>query len=140
MLPACYLVASVYVLFAQLRKQKQYAKTVAIIYKNNEFKNYSAQAKLENLTNNTKEIYKLVIQIFEKSYKKDPIRLIGIRLADLSAQKNIQINLFAQEQENTKEDEMQKTIDQINEKFGKSLITPASLKIIGTSKTKNRYK
>ncbi len=124
----------------QLRKQKQYAKTVAIIYKNNEFKNYSAQAKLENLTNNTKEIYKLVIQIFEKSYKKDPIRLIGVRLADLSHEKNTQITLFDQEEEQKEEDDIQKTIDQINEKFGKSLITPASLKIIGTSKTKNRYK
>ena len=33
-----------------------------------------------------------------------------------------------------------KTIDEINNRFGKSLIKPASLKIIGESRSKNSYK
>lgn len=126
----------------QLRKQRQYTKTVAITYKNNQFNKYSAQAKLENPTNNTKEIYKLVISVFNKSYKNDPIRLIGIRLADLTDKKESQLTLFDNEEkeEIEKYDEVQKTIDQINEKFGKSLIAPASLKVIGTTNYKSKYR
>ena len=126
----------------QLRKQKQYTRTVAVIYKNDQFNNYSSQAKLKNPTNNTKEIYKLVIEIFKKSYKKDPIRLIGVRLADLSSTKESQLTLFDDNENDDieKDNEIQKTIDNINEKFGKSLIAPASLKIIGTAKTKKQYK
>lgn len=125
----------------ELRNQKQYAKTVAVIYKNNQFKNYSAQSKLPHQTNSTKEIYKLVVEIFDKSYKKDPIRLIGVRLADLSETKKRQMTLFEQELESEeKEEEIQKTIDNINKKFGKSLIAPASLKIIGNPKSKRNLK
>lgn len=118
----------------QLRKHEQYAKTVAVIYKNNQFKSYSAQTKLNNPTNNTKEIYKAVIEVFDKNYKKDPIRLIGVRLADLSDNKDKQLSLFDEEVQEEADTEIQKTIDDINQKFGKSLITPASLHLIGKKK------
>lgn len=125
----------------QLREQKQYAKTVAIIYKNNQFQNYSSQAKLQNPTNNTKEIYKLAVEIFDRSYKKDPIRLIGIRLADLTASKEKQLTLFEEEKDyDVEEEEFQKTIDDINKKFGKAILTPASLKMIGESNSKRAIK
>jgi DNA polymerase-4 len=125
----------------ELRKQKQYATTVAVIYKNSDFRSYSAQSKLKNPTNSTKEIYKLVLEIFDKSYKKDPIRLIGVRLADLKEKKEKQMNLFEEEtNEEEKEEEIQKTIDDINQKFGKSIVSPASLKVIGTKDTKHNLK
>lgn len=127
----------------QLRQQKQYAKTVAIIYKNNKFCNYSAQAKLPSPSNNTKDIYKLAIEIFEKSYKKDPIRLIGVRLTDFSDKKEKQLSLFDEEEqsEESESDNIQKTIDIINEKFGKSIVGPASLKLMSkTSSNKNKLK
>lgn len=125
----------------ELRKQKQYAKTVAVIYKNNSFRNYSAQSKLPYPTNSTKEIYKLVIEIFNKSYKKDPIRLIGVRLADLQETKERQLTLFEENTiEEAQEEEIQKTIDDINQKFGKSIVAPASLKIIGNPKSKRNMK
>ena len=125
----------------ELRKQKQYATTVAVIYKNSDFRSYSAQSKLKNPTNSTKEIYKLVLEIFDKSYKKDPIRLIGVRLADLKEKKEKQMNLFEEEtNEEEKEEEIQKTIDDINQKFGKSIVSPASLKIIGNPKSKRNLK
>lgn len=125
----------------ELRKQKQYATTVAVIYKNNEFKNYSAQAKMPYPTNSTKEIYKLAVKIFNKSYKKDPIRLIGVRLSGLSETKERQLTLFEQQGgEDEKEEEIQKTIDDINQKFGKSIVAPASLKIIGNPKSKRNLK
>lgn len=125
----------------ELRKQKQYARTVAVIYKNKDFQNYSAQAKLSHLTNNTKEIYKLVLEIFDKSYRGDPIRLIGVRLVDLSETKERQLTLFEEtSEEDEKEEEIQKTIDDINQKFGKSIVAPASLKMIGSPRSKRNLK
>lgn len=97
----------------QLRGKKKFARTVAVIYKNKDFKNYSAQAKLQNESNNMKDIYKLVVEIFEKSYKKDPIRLIGIRLADLKSSKDLQLTLFDEEKKKLRK----------NQKFKKQLIT-----------------
>ena len=51
----------------ELREKKKYASTVAVIFKDKNFNSYSAQEKLDNPTDNTKEIYKKVINIFESS-------------------------------------------------------------------------
>jgi len=126
----------------ELRNKKLYTKTIAVIYKNKDFTSYSAQTKLSNPTDDTKEIYKKIIEIFEKSFKKESIRLIGVRLADLKSTKEKQISLFDlnEDKEIADNNSIQKTIDKINEKFGKSLVAPASLKIIGDLKSKHQYK
>ena len=121
----------------ELRRQRQYAKTVAVFYKNNKFENYSAQAKLENPSNNTKEIYKLALQIFNKSYKDDAIRLIGVRLADLTENNERQLSIFDTEQ-HEEVSTIQETLDTINQKFGKSIVAPASLKLINAKTTSKR--
>ena len=113
-----------------LRSKKQYAKTIAVIFKNNKFETYSAQEKLERPSNNITEIYKLAISIFRKNYKNDPIRLLGFRLADLTEQNDYQMSLFDQDEVKTSSDTVQATIDNINKKFGKSIVAPASIKLI----------
>lgn len=126
----------------ELRLKKLYVKTVAVIYKSKDFTSYSAQTKLSNPTDDTKEIYTKVIEVFEESFKKEPIRLIGVRLADLKSTKEKQLSLFEinNEDSNNNDESIQKTMDKINEKFGKSLVAPASLKIIGASNSKHKYK
>ncbi len=126
----------------QLRKQNLFTTTIAVIYKNNQFISYSAQTKLDNATNNTKVIYETVLSILEKSYKQDPLRLLGVRLSGLCNSKETQLSLFTEDKKEDKEDDqlIQKTMDTINEKFGKAIVTKASLKVIGEAKTKNRYK
>ncbi len=125
----------------ELREKKQYTNTVAIMYKNNQFISYSAQAKLKNPTDNSKEIYKLAIEILHKSYRHDPIRLIGVKLSDLKNTRERQLSLFEEEEETVESDnKIQKTIDDINKKFGKSIIVPASLKVIGETNSKKKYK
>ena len=104
-----------------LRKQKQFATTVAVFYKNSDFENHSAQEKLKRPSNNIKDIYKLALEIFRKSYKGDKIRLIGLRLADLTTNNDYQLSFFEEEKPEEK-DEIQETLDKINEKFGKSLM------------------
>ncbi len=113
----------------QLREKKLYASTIAIIYKDKYFKSTTVQEQLENVTDNTKEILKKINSLFEKSYNNIPVRLIGVRLANLTEFKNTQVSLFdIESDDNSKEESIQKTIDKINKKFGSSLIMPASIK------------
>ena len=120
----------------ELRRKKLYVKTVGVIFKNSNFTSYSAQTTLEKVTNNTKEILKNIYNVFDNNYKDDEIRLIGVRLANLVNTKEDQLSLFDIEKEEEKENSIQKTIDEINNKFGKSLIKPASLKLVGNPKSK----
>ena len=124
----------------QLRSQKQYTKTVGVIFKNDFFKTYSSQITFTTPTNNTKEILKKIYEIFDESYKEDEIRLIGVRLANLTDVKQEQVTLFTTEEdkEDEKQDSIQKTMDAINNKFGKSIIKPASLQLIGEANSKKK--
>ena len=123
----------------ELRREKKYVKTVGIIYKNYMFQRYSAQATLDEPTNNNGVIYKKAIEVFDNSYRNDPIRLIGVKLSNLKENKEKQISIFTLDEEE-KTTDVQETIDEINNKLGKDLIEPASLKLIGKSKNKKSYK
>ncbi len=124
----------------ELRYKKQYTKTVAVIFKNNRFISYSAQVGLFNATDQTEEIYRNVKEVFEKNWKQDPIRLIGVRLASLTDKKEKQLSLFDETSEKEEDDKIQKTLDEINRKYGSTKIAPASLKLLGEQNTKNKYK
>lgn len=113
----------------QLRERGKYCNVVAIIYKNSNFESYSKQIKLERATNNTAEIYKVVLHLLESSFRNEAIRLIGVRLADLSKSNARQVSLFDQEEEiNESDDAVQKVVDFLNHRFGNNSVIPASMK------------
>lgn len=123
----------------QLRDKNKYCNVVAVIFKNYHFESYSRQTKLDNPTDNTETIYDAVVEILENSWKNDPIRLIGIRLADLCSDRKTQISIFDDEEdiEEDKNSSFQKKIDEINKKFGSNSVVPASIvNKIGKSKLK----
>lgn len=118
-----------------LRKQKRYAKTVAITYKNNLFLSYQKQTKLEQPSNTLKDIYKTVLYLLDISWKDEAIRNIGIRLTDFVGERQEQISIYNQIEEKEEDkikdtDKMQDIVDEINEKYGNNSIIPASIKII----------
>ena len=117
----------------ELRDKKLYAKTVGVIFKNKDFISYSAQETFDKPTDNTKEILNKTYKVLEENYKEDEIRLIGVRLSNLTQEKQEQISLFEENKEEG-EDILQKTMDKINNKFGKSLINPASFNNISEKK------
>ena len=112
----------------ELRDKNKYCNVVAIIFKNRHFESYSRQIKLDNPTDKTEVIYDTILELLESSWKKDPIRLIGVRLADLCNERKTQISIFDEEIEEDDEDSIfQKKIDEINHKFGGNSIIPASM-------------
>ena len=118
-----------------LRKQKEYAKTIAITIRNKDFFDYSHQTKLRNQTNETKVIYETALDLFLKTWKKDYIRNIGIRLSDLVEDSSYQISLFEQK-ETIEKKGVDEVIDKIKDKFGYDSIIPASLLTSSVEKSK----
>lgn len=113
----------------QLRSQGKYCNVIAIIYKNNNFEIYSKQSKLKNPTNNTNEIFMESKKLLKLGWRTDYIRLIGIRLSELSDSFQKQISLFDEEKEiNEYDKKFQETMDEINKKFGNNTLFPASMK------------
>ena len=111
----------------QARREKLYAKTIVVIFKTNTFNSYSHQMKLVNPTNVTKEIYNYALEVLEKGWRGEAIRLIGIRLADLTSDNNKQISLFDKKIDESNE-KIQEVLDNINDKYDDNIIMPASLK------------
>lgn len=111
----------------QARKEKLYARTIALIFKTEDFVSYSHQMKLMNPTNVTEEIYKIALSILKNGWRGEPLRLIGIRLGDFTTENHKQISFFDQDKDMHQND-IQEVLDQITEKYGDGVIIPASLK------------
>ncbi len=107
----------------KLRKEKLYARTIAITIKTNYFKDYSHQKKLVNETNNTMELYQAVLDILDTIVASNLVRNIGVRVSDLVNFKSNQISFFDNQDQN--DDKIQKMVDDINEKYNDLKIMPA---------------
>lgn len=111
----------------RLRRQNKYAYVVVVTLKDRFFKRYSHQKRLVNATNITEEVYNTAKEILSEMNTEDGIRLIGVRLDGLSASSNHQTSLF--ESIDVREDNnvLDKTVDEIKEKYGFKAIKKASL-------------
>ncbi len=111
-----------------LRKEEKYANVVEVHLKDNMFKKFSHQKKLNNATNLTNEIYEASKELLNEMYNNEPIRLIGIKLDKLVTKSNHQVSLFEQVENREDDLKLEKTIDQLQEKFGSKIITRANVK------------
>lgn len=105
------------------RRDGSFARTIAITAKTSNFRDFSKQKKVINPTNNTMEIYQKVLEIYEELDKNELIRNIGVRLSDLTDNRQEQISLFQQKKET--DDSLQKLVDDINAKYKNTKIMPA---------------
>ena len=111
----------------RLRKQKKYASVIVVTLKDKFFKRMSHQKKLVNATNLTEEIYKTACDILDEMNTSDGIRLIGVRLDKLSDTSSHQVSLFEDLKVREDNNELEKTVDELKEKYGFKVIKKASL-------------
>ena len=104
------------------RRHSLFAKTIAITCKTSSFRAFSHQMKLDNSINNTMLIYQNILKLLEECKINEKIRSIGIRLGDLEEKAMEQVSLFSTK---TKEDDIQKIMDSINEKYQNTVLMPA---------------
>ena len=110
----------------RLRKQEMLARVVNVQLRTKDFVDTSHQKKLPKATASTKEIFVYAKELLGQMYRKGtPIRLIGLRVDDLTDKEERQISLFNDEIKNEKQDKLDKTIDRLKEKYGYNLVTRA---------------
>ena len=109
----------------RLRQYNMVANTVNIQLRTKNFEDMSHQKKLTEPSSNTKEIYKTGKELLKELYRPGtPIRLVGLRVNNLVEKDQVQISFFDNE-ENKKQDKLDKVVDDLKEKYGYNLITRA---------------
>lgn len=108
----------------RLRKHQLYARSVGVQIKTKEFKTYSHQKTLQTPTDSTKVVYETAKELLKEFYQGELVRLIGVKVDNLVSTQVEQISLF-DTPENAKQQKIDKTLDQLKEKYGYYAITRA---------------
>lgn len=114
---------------ARMRADGFKAFCVAVTIRSNDFKNKSHQQKLREPTDGTNEIYQLAKKLFSELWNgKTPLRLLGIALTDLTKEDYVQTSLFdTADERKTKSKKLDKTVDALRSKYGRSTIQRGAL-------------
>jgi DNA polymerase-4 len=107
------------------RRSNFAASVVSVGIRNNDFMHYSKQKKILVPTDNTTTLYKHAAFIFKEAWKREPIRQLGVRAEKLSDSRICQLSLFGQE-EIEKQKQLDRSIDDIRERFGNESVMRAS--------------
>ena len=103
----------------RLRKQELLANVVNVQLRTKDFQDFSHQSKLYSATSSTKEILKSAKSLLNEMFKKGMyIRLIGVRVDNLVLKDEIQLSLFDNSENQSKQKNLDKVIDLLNEKYG----------------------
>lgn len=119
----------------RLRRYQLLANTVNVQLRTKEFEDTSHQGKLLEATSITKEIHQKAKELLEEMYQPEKaIRLIGVRVDNLIEKEEQQLSFFKNGQ-NQKQENLDKVIDTLKEKYGYHTITRA-----GKMKVENMLK
>ena len=114
----------------RLRKHGLYANGVQITIKNPALASFTRQCRIPS-TNVSDSIYHTALELLVKNWNvKMPIRALTVTALDLSEDKKArQINLFdaPETQDDTKKENLQKALDSIKQKYGKTAVQNASV-------------
>ena len=119
----------------RLRAHNMWCNCVSISIKDDALKTISRQCNIEPSTNLGRIISNTAISLLEKNWDfKIPIRMLTVTAMNLSADyKGVQLSLFdnidTPETENTQKlERLETSLDNLKKRFGKDIISPASVK------------
>jgi len=116
---------------ARLRQAEYLAQLVSISIRTNEFYSYSHQRKIYTPTDSTNRVHEIACELFDEIWRKEPIRHLGVRVSELCANTFFQMSLFERDIE--KQRAMDRTIDEIRNRFGLKAVMRASFLNSGLS-------
>lgn len=116
------------VLTFRLRKNHKKCSTIGfgIGYSKSYGGGFYHSRKLTAPTNDNETIYNMCSTLFEKFYQDFPIRKVSINLSGLENNNTEQLNLFEEYNERQKKDNLNSTVDEIKNKYGKNSLIKAS--------------
>ena len=113
----------------RLRNKKMYAPNVNIWVKFNDFSKISKQVTLDNVIDNDEDIYNNAVKLFNMVWNSDTdkkIRALCVGVANLTDVYKVQLSIFGDENiKIDRNDNLQKTLDDIKKKYGDKSITYA---------------
>lgn len=108
----------------RIRSIKQNARVVSLSVKDTDFFSYSHQRKLDIPISSTNTIYKVSKSLFDEMWDGKPLRQFSISLSQLSSDEFFQLSLM--ENYSKKEEVLDKTIDNLRNKYGYNSVVRSS--------------
>lgn len=113
------------------RKEGYKGRTITLKIRFHNFTTFNKSKTLENSTHLDDIIFKTILELLDKvKLKKGGVRLLGIRLSNLTSGNEIKQLKILRDEEDKKGDKLEQltqSLDKIREKFGSKAITRASL-------------
>ena len=113
------------------RKKGYKGRTITLKIRFQDFITFNRSKTLENPTHLGDIIFKTVVELLDKvRHKKGGVRLLGVKLSNLTLGKGIKQLKFLRDKEEEKDDKLEQltqSLDKIREKFGTKAVTRASL-------------
>ncbi|WP_053219315.1 DNA polymerase IV [Virgibacillus senegalensis] len=105
----------------RMRRKQAVGRGIQIMVKYHDYKTITRSRKLPDYTDNDSDILTASMDLFEKHWNEEPVRLLGITVQDVAEKRDVaqQLDLFTYEKEASKE-KLYETIDQLTEKYGKN--------------------
>ncbi len=114
---------------SRLRTIHSKCETVSVSIKNKQLYSYSRQKKLHIPTDDAYEIAEIALSLYKESYNwaaGNPIRAISICVSELNdTYANYQTSIFESTDKSKKQENLNKTVDHLREKYGYSCIRRA---------------
>ncbi|WP_125152273.1 Y-family DNA polymerase [Clostridium rectalis] len=106
---------------SRLRQSNNCCRVISVNIKENDFNFYSHQQKLYIATDSTQKIAEVTYKLFDEYWQGNPIRHLGIHVADLYSNDFCQYSLF-ENKSIEKQKSIDSTIDKIRQKYGATAI------------------
>lgn len=110
---------------ARLRMARCCCRVISVEIRSSTLSFYSHQRKIFSPTNITTEIFEVVKELFDESWKGEKIRHLGVRVTDLCSGEFTQSTIFDDESKEKKQN-LDCAIDNIRNKYGKYSIMRAT--------------
>ena len=104
----------------RLRGHKLCAQEIAVTIKSADFKVYSHQKQLLNAVDCTNAVYETAKEIFDEAWKKEPLRLLGVRAGKLCREDCVQLSIL--EEDWSKQKKADAAMDLLRIKYGKNTV------------------
>lgn len=102
---------------ARLRNSGKYCRVVSLSIKGSDMVVRSMQKKMDTSTDSTRRIYEEVCNLFDKLWKENPVRNLGVQVSELSCTGFVQLSMldgFDYE----KDKKINQAVDEIRLKYG----------------------
>lgn len=105
------------------------AGVVTITVRDNQLFSFTRQGQLNTFSNHTRDIRNKALELFRKNYNfKKPIRSLGVSVSKLAADNApCQLSFFQDCDRDIREENLDKTLDSLKNRFGNYVVRPAFL-------------